>query len=274
MATSTPNYKLPLYEGTDKPNLLDQYNGAISTIDTQLKTVSDNITAANNNISTMRPKVDQASTDASAAKTASDANTKAIAGKAPTMHADPSTTYGVGTASNYGHVKLSDAVSDGDASGAAAASTYAVAKYTQTQITNLKTQLLNMGIQRVASKAVSFAGADSHMTQGAGNVVVGWNELASQYTVEFFGTTQFVRDGAGMTESQTIIYTLPAEHRPSTGVNIVLDAACLHGNGGTCVLRCYISTNGDMKLRFTADAAETGISMSGSGVYTYFPQGA
>lgn len=43
MATYTPNYSLPLYEGTDAPNLLDQYNAAINAIDTQLKTQADNV---------------------------------------------------------------------------------------------------------------------------------------------------------------------------------------------------------------------------------------
>ena len=32
----TPNYNLDLYTDNDKPNLRDQYNGAITKIDTQL----------------------------------------------------------------------------------------------------------------------------------------------------------------------------------------------------------------------------------------------
>ena len=50
-----------------------------------------------------------------------DTNTTNIGKKAPTNHASTATTYGVGTASNYGHVKLSDAYSsDNSATGAAA----------------------------------------------------------------------------------------------------------------------------------------------------------
>lgn len=38
---STDNYKLPLYSGTDVPDLLTVYNAAMQTIDTTLKTISD-----------------------------------------------------------------------------------------------------------------------------------------------------------------------------------------------------------------------------------------
>ena len=47
MATEyTPNYKLDLYTDTDKPNLRDQYNGAMNKIDSQFGTVSNNIVVA------------------------------------------------------------------------------------------------------------------------------------------------------------------------------------------------------------------------------------
>lgn len=39
MATYTPNYNLDKYEGTDKPNLRDQYNSAMDKIDSALKTI-------------------------------------------------------------------------------------------------------------------------------------------------------------------------------------------------------------------------------------------
>lgn len=43
----TSNYKLDLYMDTDKPNLRDQYNGAINKIDEELHNNSVNITTAN-----------------------------------------------------------------------------------------------------------------------------------------------------------------------------------------------------------------------------------
>lgn len=44
----TSNYKLDLYTDNDKPNLRDQYNGAINKIDEELHNNSVNITTANN----------------------------------------------------------------------------------------------------------------------------------------------------------------------------------------------------------------------------------
>ena len=41
MATYTQNYNLDKYEGTDKPNLRDQYNSAMDKIDTALKTIDN-----------------------------------------------------------------------------------------------------------------------------------------------------------------------------------------------------------------------------------------
>lgn len=43
MATFTPNYNLDLYESTDKPNLRDQYNGAMNKLDDILHTQQTNI---------------------------------------------------------------------------------------------------------------------------------------------------------------------------------------------------------------------------------------
>ncbi|MBR6673437.1 MAG: tail fiber protein, partial [Mailhella sp.] len=45
------------------------------------------------------------------AQTAADAAQSTADGKAPKAHASTATTYGIGTSSNYGHVKLSDSTS-------------------------------------------------------------------------------------------------------------------------------------------------------------------
>lgn len=51
MTQYTPNYHLPLYEDSDKPNLRDQYNLAINTIDTQLENINTDNTTTQNLIS-------------------------------------------------------------------------------------------------------------------------------------------------------------------------------------------------------------------------------
>ena len=65
MATSyTPNYKLDLYTDTDKPNLRDQYNGAMNKIDSQFTTVSNNIVVAIEAANQAKEKADSAADSA------------------------------------------------------------------------------------------------------------------------------------------------------------------------------------------------------------------
>ena len=65
MATEyTPNYKLDLYTDTDKPNLRDQYNGAMNKIDSQFGTVSNNIVVAIEAANQAKEKADSAADSA------------------------------------------------------------------------------------------------------------------------------------------------------------------------------------------------------------------
>lgn len=67
----TPNYNLDLYTDNDKPNLRDQYNGAITKIDTQLHEFS-------NNMVIVTDAANQARDKAATAQSTADANTKSI----------------------------------------------------------------------------------------------------------------------------------------------------------------------------------------------------
>ena len=67
----TPNYNLDLYVDNDKPNLRDQYNGAITKIDAQLHEFS-------NNMVIVMDAANQARDKAATAQSAADANAKSI----------------------------------------------------------------------------------------------------------------------------------------------------------------------------------------------------
>ena len=60
----TSNYKLDLYTDNDKPNLRDQYNGAMNKIDSQFTTVSNNIVVAIEAANQAKEKADAASDSA------------------------------------------------------------------------------------------------------------------------------------------------------------------------------------------------------------------
>lgn len=67
----TPNYNLDLYTDNDKPNLRDQYNGAITKIDAQLHEFSNNMVIITDSANQAREK-------AADAQAAAEANTKSI----------------------------------------------------------------------------------------------------------------------------------------------------------------------------------------------------
>jgi hypothetical protein len=67
----TPNYNLDLYADNDKPNLRDQYNGAITKVDAQLHELS-------NNLVIVTEATDQAKNKAATAQSTADSNTTAI----------------------------------------------------------------------------------------------------------------------------------------------------------------------------------------------------
>lgn len=62
----TTHYNLDLYTDTDKPNLRDQYNGAMNKIDSQLNTLSNNIVISTEAANQAKEKADAASDSAAA----------------------------------------------------------------------------------------------------------------------------------------------------------------------------------------------------------------
>lgn len=55
--SETTNYKFPLYDSTDKPNLRDQYNGAINMIDAKLNELEQTVTTINATLSEVQTQL-------------------------------------------------------------------------------------------------------------------------------------------------------------------------------------------------------------------------
>lgn len=79
----TQNYNLDLYTDNDKPNLRDQYNGAITKIDAQLHEFSNNLVVVTEAANQAKDKANENATEiadeVTRAKAAEQANAKAIA---------------------------------------------------------------------------------------------------------------------------------------------------------------------------------------------------
>ena len=144
MATYTTNYNLDKYEGTDSPNLTDQYNSAMDKIDAQMMINAQSAqtaqTAAGNAQTTAQAAqkaaataqstataastaAGEAQTTATNAQSAADNAASQAAAKAPISHASSALTYGGGNSTNYGHVKLVDTVAGGEGAANSVAAT-------------------------------------------------------------------------------------------------------------------------------------------------------
>lgn len=121
------------YDGTNWSSWIEFASSAtVSGINTRLTTAETDI----DNLESSRLKTyasdatawDTSPTSASTKPVTSGGVYTGLSGKAPTNHASTATTYGVGNASNYGHVKLNDSytTSGGAASAAVGASSKAV----------------------------------------------------------------------------------------------------------------------------------------------------
>lgn len=115
-SNETTNYKLPLFTDNDQPTWLGDFNGAMNKIDADMNVISANastaLSASNNAVSrvgTVETTVAAVQTTANNALALAQTNEKDIANCAEKNHAASTpATYGGGTNSLYGHVKLVD----------------------------------------------------------------------------------------------------------------------------------------------------------------------
>lgn len=63
MTKYTPNYDLDQYEGTDVPNLADQYNNAMDKIDTALHLQAGDVAGVANKISSINQAISGINTE-------------------------------------------------------------------------------------------------------------------------------------------------------------------------------------------------------------------
>lgn len=121
---------------SDATNGTGDATGGVAATPKAVKTAYDLASQASSAASSaydLANEAGQVATDAAQtaadAQSAAEAAQAAVGGKAPTNHASTATTYGKGTSTNYGHVKLSDSIlSTSDTAGGTAATPGAVKK--------------------------------------------------------------------------------------------------------------------------------------------------
>ena len=173
--------------------------------------------------------------------------TSQLAGKAPTNHASSANTYGQGSATNFGHVKVADS-----GSAAASSGTAASPKMVSDQIAALKTALAPTAI--IAAKTVNY----SNGINGNGTFSVYGNSITKVVSVQL-DNTSLSSTGAGGWASTTL-GNLPAGWRPTR-----LMCQLALGDWGYLI----VEPDGEVRLSVSNDTQHSAGTNNGAGV-VYF----
>lgn len=202
-------------EGTANQNKTD-----IKSIDTRVGVAEGNITEAQNDIDGLQT---------------------AVNGKAPTNHASTANTYGQGSSTNFGHLKVADS-----GSAAASSGTAASPKMVTDQINALKSALAPTAL--IAAKTVNYSGGIS----GSGTFSVYANSITKVVSVQLANTSLTTSGGGGW--KSTVLGTIPTGYRPTR----LMTQNCFSGWGFL-----YVDANGQVRLEVSNDTSHSAGNQNG-----------
>lgn len=202
-------------EGTANKNKTN-----IESIDTRVGVAEGNITEAQNDIDGLQTAVD---------------------GKAPTNHASTANTYGQGSSTNFGHLKVADS-----GSAAASSGTAASPKMVTDQINALKSALAPTAL--IAATTVNYTGGIS----GSGTLSVYANSITKVVSVQL-ANKSLTTSGTGGWKG-TALGTIPTGYRPTR----LMTQNCFSGWGFL-----YVDTTGQVRLEVSDDEAHSAGNRNG-----------
>lgn len=174
----------------------------------------------------------------------------AVGGKAPTNHASTANTYGQGSSTNFGHLKVADS-----GSAAASSGTAASPKMVTDQINALKSELAPTAL--IAAKTVNY----SNGITGSGTFSVYANSITKVVSVQL-DNTSLNTSGSGNWINTTLA-TIPEGYRPTR----LMSQSCFSGWG---ILHVY--TSGEVKLSVWDSQAHSAGTVNGVGLVYFAAQ--
>lgn len=205
-------------EGTANKNKTD-----VASLDTRMGVAEGNITEAQNNISNLQT------------------------GKAPTNHASTANTYGQGSSTNFGHLKVVD-------SGTAAASTGTAAS------PKMVNDAVNIAPSALNTENVNF----TNMTETL-SVSVILNAKANIICVSLDEIV--VHTSAAIDEVKELSYKLPAQYRPSRKLRTALSVSAAEITAG---MNATVNTDGTIEVTFGAtEPITSGYTVGGNAMFIY-----
>lgn len=204
-------------EGTANKNKTD-----IASLDTRMGEAEGNITEAQNDINGLQTAVDK---------------------KAPINHASTANTYGQGSPTNFGHLKVADS-----GSAAASSGTAASPKMVADQISALKALLAPQALE--AAHTVNYNGG----IKGSGTFSIYGNSITKVVSVQLKNIS-LTTPGTGGYKTATL-GTIPSGYRPTR----LLTYTAFSGNAFL-----QIQSNGAVELAFSDDIAHGAGAENGCG---------
>lgn len=204
-------------EGAAKKN-----ETGIASLDTRMDAAEGDITEAQNDINGLQT---------------------AVNGKAPINHASTDNTYGQGSSTNFGHLKVADS-----GSAAASSGTAASPKMVADQISALKALLAPQALE--AAHTVNYNGGIT----GSGIFSIYANSITDIVSVVLKNNSLSTPGTGGYKTAK--LGTIPSGYRPTR----LLTFTAFSGNAFL-----QIESNGEVKLAFSDDVAHTAGAENGCG---------
>lgn len=174
----------------------------------------------------------------------------AVNGKAPINHASTDNTYGQGSSTNFGHLKVAD-----DGAAAASTGTAASPKMVTDQVNALKTAIAPIAL--TAAKNVTYGDGIS----GSGMFSIYGNSITKVVSVQLDNTSLSTSGSGGW--KTTTLGTVPDGYRPTR----LMSQSCFSGWG---VLR--VNAEGLVRLSVSDDVAHSAGTVNGAGLVYFAAQ--
>ena len=228
---------------TDVQKTADDALSLAKTNESDIADTQADVTSLTGRVTAVEGDITEAQNDINGLQTA-------VNGKAPINHASTDNTYGQGSSTNFGHLKVAD-----DGAAAASTGTAASPKMVTDQINALKTAIAPIAL--TAAKNVTYGDGIS----GSGTFSIYGNSITKVVSVQLDNTSLSTSGSGGW--KTTTLGTVPDGYRPTR----LMSQSCFSGWG---VLR--VNADGLVRLSVSDDVAHSAGTVNGAGLVYFAAQ--
>ena len=232
--------------GTQITNVQKTADDALSLAKTNKSSIAD----TQSDVTSLTGRMDAAEGDITEAQNDIDGLQTAVNQKAPINHASTTNTYGQGSSTNFGHLKVAD-----DGAAAASTGTAASPKMVTNQINALKTAIAPTAL--TAAKNVAYGNGIS----GSCTFSIYGNSITKVVSVQLDNTSLSTSGSGGW--KTTTLGTVPDGYRPTR----LMVQACFSGWG-----MLIVNTNGLVQLSVSDDVSHSAGTVNGAGLVYFAAQ--